>query len=241
MRAVRKRHSGPGLVLDEVPVPTPGPAEVLVRIEAASIRGTDLHIHRWDKWSSERVHPPLTLGHELCGTVVAAGREVRDVEEGAYVSSGEPRHVRHLLPLPHGPGAHVSGRESSASIATGPTTSRFPRPSSGATTARSSRRRSRASRSRSGTPSSRRAPRAGRPGRCRPRLRAGRALHDRDRPLVRLRASARIRPRVVPARAARQLERTRSSTSTRPKTSRPGSSSRTRAWGWESSSRCRGR
>jgi threonine 3-dehydrogenase len=33
------------------------------------------------------VHPPLTLGHELCGTVVAAGREVRDVEEGAYVSA----------------------------------------------------------------------------------------------------------------------------------------------------------
>jgi len=84
---VRKRESGPGLVLDEVPVPTPGPDEVLVRIEAASICGTDLHINRWDQWSSERVHPPLTLGHELCGTVVSVGREVRDVEEGAYVSA----------------------------------------------------------------------------------------------------------------------------------------------------------
>jgi threonine 3-dehydrogenase len=87
MRAVRKRESGPGLVLDEVPVPTPGPDEVLVRIEAASICGTDLHINRWDQWSSERIQPPLTLGHELCGTVVAVGREVRDVEEGAYVSA----------------------------------------------------------------------------------------------------------------------------------------------------------
>jgi threonine 3-dehydrogenase len=87
MRAVRKRDSGPGLVLDEVPVPTPRPDEVLVRIEAASICGTDLHINRWDQWSSERVHPPLTLGHELCGSVVAVGREVRDVEEGAYVSA----------------------------------------------------------------------------------------------------------------------------------------------------------
>ena len=43
MRAIRKRESGPGLTLDEVPVPTPGPDEVLVRIEAASICGTDLH------------------------------------------------------------------------------------------------------------------------------------------------------------------------------------------------------
>jgi len=87
MRAVRKRGSEPGLVLDEVPVPTPEADEVLVRIEAASICGTDLHINRWDQWSSERIKPPLTLGHELCGTVVAVGRGVRDFEEGDYVSA----------------------------------------------------------------------------------------------------------------------------------------------------------
>jgi threonine 3-dehydrogenase len=87
MRAIRKRESAPGLVLDEVPVPTPGADEVLVRIEAASICGTDLHIQRWDEWSSERVKPPLTLGHELCGTVVEVGSAVRDIEEGAYVSA----------------------------------------------------------------------------------------------------------------------------------------------------------
>jgi threonine 3-dehydrogenase len=87
MRAIRKRESEPGLVLDEVPVPAPGPDEVLVRIEAASICGTDLHIQRWDQWSSERVRPPLTLGHELAGTVVEVGSAVRDVEEGAYVSA----------------------------------------------------------------------------------------------------------------------------------------------------------
>ena len=87
MRAVRKRGSEPGLVLDEVPVPIPEPDEVLIRIEAASICGTDLHINRWDLWSSERIHPPLTLGHELCGTVVAVGREVREIAEGDYVSA----------------------------------------------------------------------------------------------------------------------------------------------------------
>ncbi|CAN5229875.1 L-threonine 3-dehydrogenase [soil metagenome] len=87
MRAVRKRGSEQGLVLDELPVPTPKADEVLVRIEAASICGTDLHIQRWDQWSSERVNPPLTLGHELCGTVVALGKGVHGVSEGDYVSA----------------------------------------------------------------------------------------------------------------------------------------------------------
>jgi threonine 3-dehydrogenase len=87
MRAIRKRGAEPGLVLDEIPVPTPGPGEVLVQVEAASICGTDLHIRRWDQWSSERVKPPLTLGHELCGTVVAVGSGVTSVAEGDYVSA----------------------------------------------------------------------------------------------------------------------------------------------------------
>ncbi len=87
MRAIRKRESAPGLSLEEVPVPTPRPDEVLVQIEAASICGTDLHIQRWDQWSSERVEPPLTLGHELCGTVVATGSAVREIAEGDYVSA----------------------------------------------------------------------------------------------------------------------------------------------------------
>src|SRR5215475_5449380 len=87
MRAIRKREAAEGLSLEEVPVPEPGPDEVLVQIEAASICGTDLHINRCDTWSSERVHPPLTLGHEFCGTVVAVGNAVRDFEEGDYVSA----------------------------------------------------------------------------------------------------------------------------------------------------------
>src|ERR1044071_6047014 len=81
MRAIRKRESAPGLTLEEVPVPPPGPGE------AGAIWGPDPHISRWDQGSSERVQPPLTLGHELCGTVVARGSAVRDVEEGDYVSA----------------------------------------------------------------------------------------------------------------------------------------------------------
>jgi threonine 3-dehydrogenase len=87
MWAIRKPERAPGLVLDEVPVPTPGPDEVLVEVEAASLCGTDLHIFHWDEWSQQRIEPPLTLGHEFAGTVVGIGRDVRHVGEGDYVSA----------------------------------------------------------------------------------------------------------------------------------------------------------
>src|SRR6266516_2798405 len=87
MRAIRKVEPRPGLRLDEVPVPQPGEDEVLVQVEAASVCGTDLHIHHWDEWSQQRILPPLTLGHEFAGTVVAAGKNVRHVAEGDYVSA----------------------------------------------------------------------------------------------------------------------------------------------------------
>jgi threonine 3-dehydrogenase len=87
MRALRKLEREPGLVLDELPVPSPGEDEVLVRVEAAGVCGTDLHIHRYDAWAAGRIDPPLTLGHELCGTVVAVGGAVRSVEEGAFVAA----------------------------------------------------------------------------------------------------------------------------------------------------------
>src|SRR5437867_69644 len=87
MRAIRKPGRAPGLILEEVPVPRPGDGEVLVRVEAASVCGTDLHIHRWDEWSQQRIVPPLTLGHEFAGTVVEVGKNVRHVTEGEYVSA----------------------------------------------------------------------------------------------------------------------------------------------------------
>ncbi len=86
MRAVVKDAPGPGLSLAEVPVPTPGPGEVLLRVRAASICGTDLHIHRWDPWAQGRLRPPLVIGHELCGEVVAQGPGVQGVRVGELVS-----------------------------------------------------------------------------------------------------------------------------------------------------------
>lgn len=87
MLALRKAEAEPGLRLVEVPVPVPAPDEVLVEVETASICGTDLHIYGWDEWSRGRVVPPLTLGHELAGTVVERGELVRTVAVGDYVSA----------------------------------------------------------------------------------------------------------------------------------------------------------
>jgi threonine 3-dehydrogenase len=71
-----------------VPVPAPGPGEVLVQVEAASICGTDVHIYEWDAWAAGRLtNLPMTFGHEVAGTVVATGPEVHHVQPGAFVSA----------------------------------------------------------------------------------------------------------------------------------------------------------
>lgn len=87
MKAIRKMEAKPGLELAEIPIPSLGRKEVLVKVEAASICGTDLHIFKWDEWSQQRLKPPLTLGHEFCGTVVEVGDEVHNVRAGQFVSA----------------------------------------------------------------------------------------------------------------------------------------------------------
>jgi threonine 3-dehydrogenase len=54
---------------------------------ATSLCGTDAHIYRWDEWAHSRIHPPRIIGHELCGEVVAVGREVSLVAVGDYVAA----------------------------------------------------------------------------------------------------------------------------------------------------------
>lgn len=87
MQAIRKTKAAPGLEVCEVPKPSPGPEDCLVFVEAASLCGTDLHIWKWDEWSARRIKPPLTLGHEFCGTIVEVGEKVRQAKVGDYVSA----------------------------------------------------------------------------------------------------------------------------------------------------------
>src|SRR5688500_12573166 len=85
MRALAKTRAGPGAELIERPTPTPGPGEVLLRMDAASICGTDLHLFTWNEWAAENLVPPRVLGHELAGTVIATGSGVTRVREGDLV------------------------------------------------------------------------------------------------------------------------------------------------------------
>jgi threonine 3-dehydrogenase len=87
MNALRKIKAGPGLSFEPAPLPSIGPADVLVRVTAASICGTDLHIYGWDRWSQGRIKPPVTLGHEFCGIVERVGDEVSAVRPGDVVSA----------------------------------------------------------------------------------------------------------------------------------------------------------
>jgi threonine dehydrogenase-like Zn-dependent dehydrogenase len=71
------------LELVEIPAPVPGPDDVLVRVEAASICGSDLSAYRG---VHPRIKPPTILGHELAGTVVDAGAGVDPAVAGRRVS-----------------------------------------------------------------------------------------------------------------------------------------------------------
>jgi threonine 3-dehydrogenase len=76
-----------GLSLESAAMPPVGSADVLVRVRAASICGTDLHIYGWDRWSQGRIKPPVTLGHEFCGVVEKVGSEVTALKVGDFVSA----------------------------------------------------------------------------------------------------------------------------------------------------------
>ncbi len=87
MRALVKTVSGPGLTSTNWPDPTPGPRDVIVKVAATSLCGTDAHIYRWDEWAQRRIQLPRIIGHEVCGHVVEVGREVSLVKVGDYVAA----------------------------------------------------------------------------------------------------------------------------------------------------------
>jgi threonine 3-dehydrogenase len=70
MLAVYKDAPAPGVVLRRTPVPVAKPDEVLVKVKAASICGTDISIYDWTPWAAGHITPPMIVGHELVGEVL---------------------------------------------------------------------------------------------------------------------------------------------------------------------------
>ncbi|MDB6065994.1 MAG: Alcohol dehydrogenase GroES domain protein [Pedosphaera sp.] len=82
MKAVRLVKAGSPLELQEIPVPTPGPQDVLVRVKAAGICHSDAHYRA----GKSKVHPlPMTLGHEVAGIVERVGAQVSRLKTGDRV------------------------------------------------------------------------------------------------------------------------------------------------------------
>ncbi|MBN1234149.1 MAG: alcohol dehydrogenase catalytic domain-containing protein [Candidatus Coatesbacteria bacterium] len=88
MKAVRKMKRERGAELVQVPVPTIKPHEVLVKVRATSICGTDVSIYDWNAWAENRIrNVPQTMGHEFAGDVVETGSAVRRIKVGDYISA----------------------------------------------------------------------------------------------------------------------------------------------------------
>src|SRR4051794_33192679 len=119
MKALVKAKKAPGLWLEELPLPTIGINDVLVRVQKTGICGTDLHIFNWDQWAQRTIPVPMAVGHEFVGEIVQVGANVVDFHKGDIVSAeghvvcGRCRNClagrRHLCKDTQGIGVHRAG------------------------------------------------------------------------------------------------------------------------------------
>jgi threonine 3-dehydrogenase len=86
LKALVKSQAAPGLWLEDIPEPTIGINDVLIRVTHTGICGTDVHIYNWDDWARTTIPVPMAIGHEFVGEIVAVGSNVIDFHPGEIVS-----------------------------------------------------------------------------------------------------------------------------------------------------------
>ena len=87
MKALVKAESAVGLKLQDIEVPQLHSDDILIKVKKTAICGTDLHIWNWDKWASNTIKPPMTIGHEFMGEVHELGSNVKNFKIGDRVSA----------------------------------------------------------------------------------------------------------------------------------------------------------
>lgn len=88
MLAVVKNKTEPGIEVIDVNIPRPGPEDVLVRVRAAGICGSDIHIYEW-KQTYRWLQLPIIPGHEFAGEICEVGASVNRARIGERVV-GDP-------------------------------------------------------------------------------------------------------------------------------------------------------
>ncbi len=86
MKALVKAQAAPGLSIEDIPEPTIGINDVLIRVYRTGICGTDVHIYDWDEWAQQTIPVPMAIGHEFVGEIVEVGSNVIDFHPGELVS-----------------------------------------------------------------------------------------------------------------------------------------------------------
>lgn len=87
MNAIVKTKKGPGAEFMQVQIPKENADEVLIKVKAAAICGTDLHVYDWNSWAEGAgVNLPVVMGHECSGEVAAVGKNVKNLQVGDYVA-----------------------------------------------------------------------------------------------------------------------------------------------------------
>ncbi len=119
MTALVKARPEPGLWMQTVPVPEPGPNDVLIRVKKSAICGTDVHIWNWDAFAASTVPVPMVVGHEFCGEIADTGSAATRFQVGqrvsgeGHVTCGTCRNCRagrgHLCRNTLGVGVHRPG------------------------------------------------------------------------------------------------------------------------------------
>jgi threonine 3-dehydrogenase len=87
MKALIKDRPIRGATLTDLPLPTVGENDLLVKVKSAAICGTDIHIYQWNEYAASRITLPLLFGHEYSAEVVEVGKNVKNFRPGDRVAA----------------------------------------------------------------------------------------------------------------------------------------------------------